>query len=408
MYTNEKIYSIELGEDLTPASPSREQPAASSIRSRPSRTGRTGPPKQAKVESKAPRSGLHFASLMILTWLLGPFSVHLHSKKISRQGSGRGLLTAGMISGMACLGMFAGRGFILDLIGKGWPLWPWVAIGAGVMMTAFSVWARTAYLACRNHSLPHHRMPAMLRRPWVIGVSGLVAPGLGLLLAGCARRGAVVIWSLMPVAAAALILGNSWSIWTRNQGAGQASISPVLLEMGFIAAGVVLLIGLVGWMAQALEGARQMMGELGIRHRMRGDWYAVALVCALVGVALAWDPSVMARQLDSGAVVLQEKGFRVIPLELWKNAHRLDPAPSEYAVRAIEMYEELGRRDDAMLLRDELDENLASYLTMVQEETRDRPQPAYMGRTPAQEWQVMSDLITDHGNQEGRGRYQAR
>jgi hypothetical protein len=125
-------------------------------------------------------------------------------------------------------------------------------------------------------------------------------------------------------------------------------------------------------------------------------------------VALAWDPAVMARQLDNGAVVLQEKGFRFIPLELWKTAYRLDPAPSEYAVRAIGLYDELGRRDEAMGLREELDSNLASYLTMVRAENEVRPQQAYAGRTPAQERQVLSDRIVEHGQHDRGGRYQAR
>ena len=114
----------------------------------------------------------------------------------------------------------------------------------------------------------------------------------------------------------------------------------------------------------------------------------------------------MARQMDNGAVILQEKGFRIIPLELSRSAHRLDPAPTEYPVRAIAMYEELGRRDEAVRLRQQLDGNLASYLALVNTENRGQTWEAYAGRTPAQELRIMREMFAEP---ESDGfRYQAR
>ena len=191
---------------------------------------------------------------------------------------------------MAGLGIFAGRGFILDIIGKGWPLWPWVVIGAVAIVTAFSVWARNIYLTGRHHGVPRHKLPSILRRPWAVGIAGLIAPGLGLMLAGCTRRGAAVIWAGWPVAAAAVVLAHGLQIWGRNQGTGAGAIEANLLETIFLVAAGTLVVGLIGWVAQALEGARQMMGEPGIRHRMRGDWYAAALFVTLLSMAVVWDP----------------------------------------------------------------------------------------------------------------------
>lgn len=402
MYDNEKVYSIELGEDLALPDRPEKQPAAVSPAKRRRTAAPAAPAPARKPDSKQPADGLQFAPLMILTWLLGPFSVHLHAA----QRPGKGLLAVGMISGMAGLGMFAGRGFILDLIAKGWPLWPWALIGVAVMMTAFSVWANTASQACRDQCQPRHKLPAVLRRPWVIGVTGLVAPGLGLLLAGCARRGAAVIWALWPVIGAMLVLAHGLQIWNRNQVAGGTSIPSGILEMSFIASLGLIIAGLIGWVAQALEGARQMMGEPGIRHRMRGDWYAVSLVCALLGMALLWDPAVLARQMGSGAVILQERGFQVIPLQLSRGAHRLDPAPTEYAVRAIGLYEELGQLDQAAELRRELDDHLASYLSLVQTENHAGVRKPHAGRTPVRMDPIMAELLDDQGM--SRHRYQAR
>ena len=393
MYDNEKIYSIELGEDLEmPDPPKKQRTVAAVSRIRP-RSSKASHKPQPQRESKPPSDGLQFASLVVLTYLLGPFSVHLNPDNRGRKG----LLTAGMISGMAGLGMFAGWGFILDLIGKGWPLWPWAVIGAVVMVTIFSVWTRTVYLAGSRQQLLRCKLPFLLRKPWAVGVVGLIAPGLGLLLAGCTRRGAAVIWSGWPVVASALVLANGLRIWSRNQGAGAASIQPAVLEAALMISAVILTAGLIGWVAQALEGARQMMYEPGIRHRMRGDWYAAALLCAMLGMAVVWDPAARARQFDNGGIILQEKGFRVIPLHLTRGAHSLDPGPSEYAVRVINLYEELGRRDEAIRLRQELDGNLASYLALVHTENRDLAMLSSPGRTPAQEWKVITELFGQIG-----------
>ncbi len=405
MYTNEKIYSIELGEDLTLPDPPRKPRATVSTGS-----SKVHPPQKARMprparESKPPSSELQFATLVFLTYLLGPFSVHLNPDNRERKA----LLFGGLISGMAGLGIFAGRGFILNLIDKGWPVWPWALIGAGVMVTAFSIWARAALLAVRRDRQPRYQLPALLRKPWAVGVAGLVAPGLGLLLAGCARRGAAVIWMGWTVVGAVMVMAGAPVIWANNQAAEAGSMNPVFLETVFMLAAGILIAGLIGWIAQALEGARQMMGEPGVRHRMRGDWYAAALLVTMLGLAVVWDPSAMAGHLDGGSVVLREMGFRLIPLKLSQGAHRLDPAPSQYAIRAMELSEELGRSGEAARLRSELDGNLASYLALVHSENRGGPMATGTVRTAAQEWSVMEDLLGRAGPHGGnRPRYQAR
>ncbi len=412
MFNDEKIYSIELGEDLELPTPSREPLEAVVARpggpqmSRPPRSKPKLPPKSSpKPASKPPSSGLQFAPLMILTWLLGPFSAHLNPEHRDRKI----LLAVGMISGVAGLGMFAGRSFILDIIGKGWPLWPWAAAGAVVMVTVFSVWARTAYLTCLNQGVPQHKLPGPFRRAWAIGIAGLIAPGLGLLLAGCARRGAAVLWLAWPVVSAALLLVGGSQIWIRNQGSGGVSIHPHVLENILMVSFLVLLAGMVGWLAQALEGARQMMGEPGIRLRMRGDWYAAALVVVLVTLAFASDPAGLARQLDSAGVILGEKGFQAIPLQLAETAHRLDPGSSEYAVRAIALNEKLGRRDRALHLRQKLDGNLASYLALVNTEYQLGMRQAGISRSDVVEWRTKEEFLGENGPYGGyRTNYQAR
>lgn len=397
MYDNEKIYSIELGEDLTLAEPPKEPLGTAKVNPIRPRRPQPAPKPRPQPVSKPPSVGLQFAPMVVLTYLLGPFSVHLNPDNRGQKG----LLTTGMVSGMAILGMFAGRGFIMDIIGNGKPLWPWAVIGTLVMMTAVTVWARAAFLAVGRGPAARQTLPAMLRKPWAMGIIGLFTPGLGLLLAGCARRGAAVILAAGPLAASALLLAGSMEIWSRNQAAGGTSVSPAVLENSILLAAGILIAGLIGWISQALEGARQMMGGSNTRQRMRGDWYAAALLCVLLGTAVVWDPAAMARQMDNGGVILREKGFRIIPLQLALGAHRLDPAPSEYAVGAIELYEALGRKDEAMQLRNKLDAHLADYLALVNAENRGDGRQVSAARSSAQEWWIRSELLGDAGPRDG-------
>ena len=91
MYNDEKIYSIELGEDLEITDPAQGtqgcRPPAGRHES-PASPARPAPKPRPRAESKPPSGGLQFAPLMILTCLLGPFSVHLQSRQ---QPGGRGL-----------------------------------------------------------------------------------------------------------------------------------------------------------------------------------------------------------------------------------------------------------------------------------------------------------------------------
>ena len=218
-----------------------------------------------------------------------------------------------------------------------------------------------------------------------------------------------MIWMGWGVVAAVMVLAGGKGIWAGNQAGQAGSLNPVVLETIFLLAAGVLLAGFVGWIAQALEGARQMMEEPSIRHRMRGDWYAAALLVTLIGMAMVWDPTTMAVHFDDGSVVMREQGFRLIPLKMSLSAHRLDPASSQYAIRAMELCEELGRTAEAADLRRELDGNLASYLALVQAEKPGPILPANTGRTEFQEWKIMAELWGQAGPQGGsRPGYQAR
>jgi hypothetical protein len=117
-------------------------------------------------------------------------------------------------------------------------------------------------------------------------------------------------------------------------------------------------------------------------------------------MAFVWNPATVARQMASGGIILQEKGLKVIPLHLAVGAHRLDPGPSEYAVRALALYAELGRAGEASGLRRELDGNLASYLALVHTENRD-PVPMIPERTTARERRLLAEVTGQAGFGQG-------
>jgi len=92
-----------------------------------------------------------------------------------------------------------------------------------------------------------------------------------------------------------------------------------------------------------------------------------------------------------------------------KSAHRLDPGPTEYAVGIIELCEELGRRDEAVRVRRRLEDNLSSYLTLVQMENRSLAMNRYGNRSPELEGNFVRDYMGQAGPHGGdRPYYQAR
>ena len=375
MSEERKTWIVEPGDVLEVMSPTRKQPVTvrtNNIYEEPLATASRTPravaaePARRRARPEPPaRSPLQFAPLTALTYLLGPLAVVITPRGRRRRSL---LALAGVAVGATLILALFGFGRIVQ-VDRPWTAWLWIGLATTAVVGGFTAWARAIQIVGRE-GIPHvNKMPHWLRRSGVISTLGLVAPGSGLLIAGRAGQAGLSLWLLWPAVLAAVILANALGLWRHHlDGAWLANSGPALETM-FLAAAAVLAVGFLGYIAQALEGVRQVLVEPGLKTRVKGDYYAVAVVAAVVVFVVAANPARMAHQIGLGGEVLREEGLQLIPLQMSLASARLDPSRPEYVMQAVELYEQMGEREQAASLRAELNRNLGSYVALVQRET---------------------------------------
>ncbi len=336
----------------------------------------TPPAEPVKRRAKAVpqrKSGLQFAPLVVLTYLLGPLAILL-TPAGRRQTSSIALAGASVMATVALV-----RRQFEGLVHLDHPasVWAWLALLVIAVVGGFTAWARAVHLISRE-GIPHvNKLPHWLRRGWMISALGLLAPGSGLLLNGRSGRAALTLWLLWPAVLAVAILTNAMGLWQHHLQSGWLAGAGPALETAFMAAGALAALGCLGYLAQALEGMRQILVEPGLKTRVKGDYYALAVIAAVVVLAVVASPVQMAHQLGAGGDILRAEGFQTIPLQLNLAARHLDAGRPEYALQAVELYTELGQTDQAAALRSDLDQSLSTYVALVQqEETPPASRPA--------------------------------
>ena len=373
---------IEAG-DVLDVMPPKKKPLATAqpnkqFRPNPRHTPRAAATDPVKRAIKAPpvvKSKLQFASLLALTYLMGPLAILLTSAGRRQKNA---LVQAGL-SAAATVVLVLMRFGSLVSPEKPASVWLWVGLLAVAVVAGFTAWARALHVAGRE-GVPHvNKLPHWLRRDWAIAGLGLIAPGSGLLLSGRRSQASLSLWLMGPVVAAVVILTNAMGLWQHHQVSGWLAASGPALETAFMIAAAIVALGFLGYVAQALEGMRQVLVEPGLKTKVKGDYYALAVVAVVVVMVVVANPVQMAHQLDVGGDLLREDGYKVIPLQLTNLASRLDPANSEYVLQAMALYEELGEAEKAATVRAHLDQNLGTYLAMVQKEA-----VAEFGLKPAQ------------------------
>ncbi len=363
---------IEAGDVMDVMAPNKKPLATAQPNKRfpsnPQHTPRPVATEPAKRTVKAPRpakSKLQFAPLLALTYVLGPLAILLTPAGRKQKTS---LALAGL-SVAATAVLVLGRFGSLVRAENPASAWLWVGLVAVAVMAGFTAWARALHVAGRE-GVPHvNKLPHWLRRSWAIASLGLIAPGGGLLLSGHRGRAAISLWLMWPAVASVVILLNVTGLWQHHQVSGWLASSGPALEVVFMVAGAIVALGFLGHIAQALEGMRQVLVEPGLKTKVKGDYYALAVVALVVVLVVAANPVQMAHQLDVGGDLMREDGYQVIPLQLTQAASRLDPANSEYVLQAITLYEELGQDEKAAAVRADLDQNLGTYVAMMQKET---------------------------------------
>jgi hypothetical protein len=163
---------------------------------------------------------------------------------------------------------------------------------------------------------------------------------------------------------AAIVLWHAPALWRLSQ-AGILVEHSEILERIFLVMGAGGALGALAWIIQALDGAR-LAGDrtegTPVRH---GDRAAAALVIAIAALLVTFKPARVAETLDRFAISLSEDGLRIIPLAATQAAMQLDPSRPEYAVKAIERNEALGRRTAALAIRTDLAERWRPYERML-------------------------------------------
>jgi hypothetical protein len=264
---------------------------------------------------------------------------------------------------------------------RGWisdgrlPLGPLLASLGAVTLGGTTAWTRALVLAGHDERFRPARLPAALRRPWLVGALGFPVPGLGLLAAGRPVRAALALWNAMAVGVAALVLRNSEMLWAWNAHSGGDGVPGALLESVFVASAGVAGLGGLLWVAGALDGGRlaSLRGQEGASAH--GDWVALALLASGAAFAVSFRPEALARDADCIAGAMRYEHYRWIPLCLEVGATKLDPARPEYAMHIADLYVDLGKRDASRALCERLHERWEVYAQMLLREEASSRRP---------------------------------
>ena len=244
------------------------------------------------------------------------------------------------------------------------PLLPAFAGAAFLTVLGFTAWARALRQTARDVRFTPDQLAGPIRHPVVVGTLGLLCPGLGLLVSSRGRRAAFVLWCGGPLVLAALVVWRAAWLWTCNAASGTRALPPLVLEWAFVAAGALVVLGVLGWVAAALDGARLVATRDG-RASARADWLGLGLLAAVAALVVSLGPTKLAHDLDRRSTNLRQNGYCLIPLGLETGAMYLDPSQPSYVMRTAELYDLLGQPRKAQTLRAVLRQRWEAYAQML-------------------------------------------
>lgn len=253
--------------------------------------------------------------------------------------------------------------------------------GYGVLwMTLFGIswfgtciaWSQGVAMAGLEVSGGMNRLPKSVGNPWFIGFMGALFPGFGLALSGYPRRAAVAILGYCALGLGALVLLNGRDLWTWNKISHYGGFPVPKLEILYLAALGLAVIGMVGWLVQFLDGIRlaQRKAHAASEH---GDAFAFALLTAMAVFALVFRPSAFAAEFDHLAEWGEAKGFRITPYMFATLATHLDPSRPDYAMRVADIEEARGHKAAARSIRTDIHSDWAIYRSFVKPVTKKTP-----------------------------------
>jgi hypothetical protein len=361
--TDDKVYVIELGEDIRDKSPPEGAEFPTLPAADKASRGLKSPARRRERatlrRAKPQHANLPYPLLVLLAYVTGPLAVLLTPR-------GRRYLpwvSVAVGSTAAWAAVWLGREYLLQWMEHGRLMVPLaISLCILVVLAGFTAWAHGILMVIRDGGRGRGRLPGWTRKPGIVGLAGLAVPGLGLLLLGRGRRSVNAFWMLGP-----LFLDRAGWLWWLNRRAGVDGVPGPLMEQMLLIPAVVLLLGALVWIWQALDGIRLAGGSSSQAGRWQGgDIVALSLVISLVAFGILFDAGSVASDLDSFAVLLQHEGFRLIPFGLEMAAARLDPSRPVYVMRASEIADQMDRRAFAAGMRRDLAENWRPYVRMLQ------------------------------------------
>jgi len=117
-------------------------------------------------------------------------------------------------------------------------------------------WSQGVTMAGHEVSGGMNRLPKAAGNPWFIGFVGALFPGFGLSLSGYPRRAGLAILGYCALGLGALILLNGHDLWIWNKISHYGGFPVPKVELVYIVAAVLTIVGIVGWLVQLLDGIR--------------------------------------------------------------------------------------------------------------------------------------------------------
>ncbi|UCF06078.1 MAG: hypothetical protein JSV33_03340 [bacterium] len=269
---------------------------------------------------------------------------------------------SGVASGLF---LFRWNAFLSRFEGIDFAILPWFLIACLAIIAAFTTWAHAILLIGRQERSIMRRLPKWIRRPWIAGSLGLLVPGFGLFIAGRSRRAVCALWSAGALLMSVIVLSNGTLLWSWHHKHGYDAISGHSIEFVFLALCAIGFLGGIGWIVQALDGARLSGPGFSKPWQSRSERFAVALLVMIAAFFVMFDTGYVAETLDRFAVSKRQDGFQIIPLYMTRGAMHIDPSRPEYVLHVIELYDEMGRPSKAETMRRELCARLMPCMSLM-------------------------------------------
>lgn len=351
----------------------------------------------------------HWARVL-RAYILGPIALVLWPK--GRHRFAWAVLGAGSVTAVALLlSSWSSYAAGLQTVSNG--VFLWIVTVSMVILTTATAWSHAVAMAVLDHPTLVSDSSRKLRHPCTVGALGMIFPGLGLLMAGCFRRAACLLWTTGPLLAAAAILANSRWLWVRSQSPVPAGVSGTTLEIVFIASTGVAVLLLFTLIVQALDGARRF--SIAPRSSAGADAVGVALLFVLGLFVTTFRPVSFGQTLGETSVALHRDGFRLIPLGLSEAAAQLDPATPVHLENAAVINDELGMEGSAQAKREIIKRRMEEYVDIVRHNRRagemmmafssvaDYPLDATAPTPAGETWTRIRGLLGFRGDQSSPG-----